>query len=204
MTAATWPVTRRAAAAGGIAAVLACAACSSGEPASKEATASPTSSAATASPSASAPATASSTGPSESVRAQPALDAVQEYYRTTDQLFTDPAVSIDRASTVAGGSELEQVRRLVQQQRLGGERQTGSVVVRDLVATDEEVGPSASVDVDACLDVSGVDVVDAAGQSVVTGDRADRSLVHLRVVDRGVAGWLVESTDARGEVCAGT
>jgi len=150
-------------------------------------------------PSAEAAASAEPTAESEGIAA---ADAVRAYYRTVDELYSDPASSMDRVAEVAGGTELDELRTLLQQQRAEGARQTGSVGVVSVVTTEELPGPPSTVRADVCIDVSGVDVLDAGGTSVVSSERLARSLVHVVVIDRGVNGWLVEQTVARGEPCS--
>jgi hypothetical protein len=60
----------------------------------------------------------------------------------------------------------------------------------------------------ACLDVSGVDIIDSTGKSLVTADRLDRSAstVTLHRYEPGTAGaeaggWYVFETITAGEPC---
>jgi len=189
----------------GAALVLSCTSCTGSGGAGRDD--SPTSALSTApsatspatTPSAEAPASAEPTAPSEETAA---ADAVRAYYRTVDELYSDPALSMERAAEVAGGTELDELRTLLQQQRVQGARQTGSVGVVSVVTTEELPGPPATVRADVCIDVSGVDVLDVGGASIVSSERLALSLVHVVVIDRGVNGWLVEQTDARGEPCS--
>ncbi len=93
-----------------------------------------------------------------------------------------------------------------------GARQVGAVALASLEVTsvDLEVGPGSypKVVLQACLDVSGVDIIDSTGKSLVTADRLDRSAstVTLHRYEPGTAGaeaggWYVFETITAGEPC---
>ncbi|TNM66877.1 hypothetical protein FHN55_12295 [Streptomyces sp. NP160] len=132
-----------------------------------------------------------------------ATEAVRSYYAVTDRLLSDPQTSVDEAASVASGEELDLLRRQVQEQRVRGLRQTGSVVLADLTATGADLQAPPTVTIDACVDVSALDVVDNAGASALAPDRTTSSVVHLTVVAAGDARWTVDRTSAQGEPCAG-
>lgn len=136
----------------------------------------------------------------EDLTAAEAQAVVEQYYRVTDELFTDVQSDIGRAATVATGTELDQLRRSVQEQRLDGWRQVGSVSVATLEVTAASSTPTPSFEAEVCVDVSAVDVVDPSGTSVITDDRPPRSQVTLTVVDQDER-WLVEQKQAQGVPC---
>jgi len=131
-----------------------------------------------------------------------ATDTVRSYYAATDELLSDPQTPLDEAARVASGDELDLLRRQVQQQRIEGLRQKGAVTLTSLTATGANLQAPAKVTIDACVDVSSVDVVDASGVSVLAAGRPSSSLVHLTVVEFEGLGWTVTQTTARGEPCA--
>jgi len=132
-----------------------------------------------------------------------ATETVRSYYAATDELLSDPQTPLDEAGRVASGDELDLLRRQVQEQRLKDLRQSGTVALTSLTATGANLQAPAKVTVDACVDVSSVDVVDASGGSVLAAGRPSASLVHLTVVESEGLGWTVTQTTARGEPCAG-
>lgn len=141
-----------------------------------------------------------STSP-EAEAAQAVEQAVTAYYAGTDDLLSDPQSSIDQATEIATGDELEEVRRLLQQERVDGRRQTGRTVVASLEVTEVDLAPPPTANARICLDVTGVDVVDPDGTSVVLPDREERSVVDLGLVEQEVTGWVVERTAAKGIPC---
>ncbi|MGQ7296944.1 hypothetical protein [Quadrisphaera sp. KR29] len=132
-----------------------------------------------------------------------ATEAVRSYYSVTDKLLSDPQASVDDAASVASGEELDLLRRQVQEQRVKGLHQTGSVVLSDLTATGADLQDPPTVTLDACVDVSALDVVDSTGASALAPDRSTTSIVHLTVVAAGDGRWTVQQTSAQGEPCAG-
>lgn len=132
-----------------------------------------------------------------------ATQAVRSYYAVTDRLLSDPQTSVDDAASVASGEELDLLRRQVQEQRVRGLRQTGSVVLANLAATGADLQNPPTVTLDACVDVSALNVVDSTGASALAPDRTTSSIVHLTVVAAGDARWTVDRISAQGEPCAG-
>ena len=137
----------------------------------------------------------------EETASQAAEQAVADYYRVTDALLGQGQLPIEQAAEVATGAELDAVRQLLQQRRGDGRRQTGSVVVEALDVTGLGLTPPASADVRVCLDVSGVDVVDTAGASVVLPDRHPRTVIDLGLLEQPDVGWVVEQVTSEGLPC---
>lgn len=156
----------------------------------------------TGSPTASSPSPSSTAVAVTDAAVAAATDAVRSYYATTDELLSDPQAPLDGATRVASGDELDLLRRQVQEQRIKGLRQTGAVTLMSLTATRANLQAPATVTIDACVDVSTVDVLDASGASVLAAGRPSASVVHLTVVESGDLGWTVDQTTARGEPCA--
>ena len=140
----------------------------------------------------------------EAEAAEDVEEAVVSYYARTDALLSDPQLPIDQAVEVAAGSELDALRRLVQQRRIDGRRQTGRAIVATLVVEELELAPQATAKAQVCLDVASVDVIDADGASVVLPGRQDRSVIDLDLVEQDATGWVVEKTASEGAPCDGS
>jgi hypothetical protein len=105
--------------------------------------------------------------------------------------------------------------RTVQQlavRQSNGLRQQGRSRLSSLEVSSVVLNPATgdypAVVLQACLDVSGVDVVDRSGRSVVTRDRAERSrsTVTMYKYTKGTTGaeaggWFVYQATARNEPC---
>ena len=154
-------------------------------------------------PATASPSVTPTTASAQDAAVDAAADAVQRYYVLTDHLLSDPTSSIDEAATASSGEELDELRSQLQEQRARGERQTGSIALSDVEPLAVELSSPTTVTLRVCVDVSGVDVVDTAGQSVVQPGRPARSQVDVTVVDWSPNGWLVEKTASSGESCAG-
>lgn len=169
-------------------------ACSPGEDISSQPARSPT-----VGPAATASSPVEPSAEEEAARA--AEQAVIDYYRVTDTLLSQGQVPIEQAAEVATGAELDAVRELLQQRRGDGRLQTGTTVVEALEVTGVDLAAPATADVRICLDVSGVDVVDAAGASVILPDRRPRTVIDLALLEQADTGWVVESTTSEGAPC---
>ncbi|GAB2473216.1 hypothetical protein [Xylanimonas ulmi] len=117
-----------------------------------------------------------------------AEDLVRKYYAVTDELGLDPTADLMRLEDVAISQELDVQRRSFQDWRNAGWIQKGRTKVLEVAAqsvnldnSDPATGRVPTVMVDACYDVTAVDVVDPAGTSVVLADRPDRAWVRFTV-----------------------
>lgn len=167
---------------------------------------------ATASPTPSPTAQAAVT-PEEQAGAQ-AEAAVRRYYAVINELGTnstsDPLPALKQVMVSTGLLEAHKQVLLdrERQRRQVGETTIVSLVARavDLTNTPTSQPPIVPiVQVDVCYDVSGVDVVDAAGNSVVSADRVDRALEQLRVANYNYpdpAGWKVLETTVKNDPCS--
>jgi hypothetical protein len=106
----------------------------------------------------------------------------------------------------------ERTVQLLAVRQSNGLRQQGRTRLSSLEVSSVVLNPATgdypSVVLQACLDVSGVDVVDRSGHSVVTRDRAkrSRSTVTMYKYAKGttgaeVGGWFVYQATARNEPC---
>ncbi len=167
-------------------------------------------------PSSPAPTTATRTPPSETETASEAASALlRQYFATVDQLRQQLKRPISELGAVAISTQLAAQEKLIQTQRSNGLRQTGSSTIAKLTVqsvnldnTDPRAGKVPTVQIDICYDVSGVDILDKDGKSVVSPDRPETGWVRYLVSNykwkadpRG--GWRVASgTDLKQAPCA--
>lgn len=161
--------------------------------------------------------TSSSASPSDpSGRASTAAEAtVRKYYTVLDALGRDPKSSLSKLKGVATSTQLSSMRNVLRQQHEHQERQVGSLAVADLKVqsvnldnSDPSAGKVPVVVVDVCWDVSKVDILNAAGKSVISPDRPNRGWTRLTVANYRYAsnpdhGWRVASgQDLKQAPCA--
>ncbi|MDI6910433.1 hypothetical protein [Nocardioides sp.] len=138
------------------------------------------------SPSSSSP---TSTSPSESATAA-ATATVNDYYAIRNQLRRDPTQPLSMLKSVTISTELMTQQTLFKRERKQGLHQTGETKVVELQVqsvnldnSDPQAGKVPTVQIDVCFDVSGVDVLDADGKSVVTPDRPDTGWIRYSVAN---------------------
>lgn len=172
--------------------------------ASPSASPSPTSS---SSPVATAPATA------EQQAAVLAQQTVHQYLLVTDQLGADPSGDPAVLKTVAVGSSLVEANNAVINSRAKARHQIGGTAVVSMTVDRVDLRLDAqrqppvipTVAVKICYDVSGLNVVDGTGKSVVTTERKDRALEVFGVANYNYPdpkGWRVAYTTVKGDPCA--
>lgn len=134
---------------------------------------------------------------------------VRRYFAVVDQVNQDDTVPARRLRSVTGGVQLKARQIALERHRDGGRRQIGELVVRELVVENMNLDGTPTAKVDVCWDVSGVDVVDANGNSVVLSNRVDLKWTRYTVTnDRWSSnphdGWrVVNGSDLEKEPCAG-
>lgn len=129
--------------------------------------------------------------PSDSEMASGAAsDLLRSYYAVRNQLRQDPAKPLRLLKTVAISSELAAQRNLFRTERRDGLRQTGESRISELTVqsvsldnSDPSAGKVPTAQIDVCFDVSGVDVVDSNGTSVVSPDRPDTGWIRYSVAN---------------------
>jgi len=163
----------------GIAALVVAAGCSAANEPDPGASSPTPSASGTASPSP----TAASLSPAEQDKAA-AGEAVLRYMRVYEDLSVNTTKPFDVIDTVAQGQAAEQMRVDLTDSRGKKLRQTGE---QQLGAPVVSTTDGKTFTVDACLDVTGVDVVDESGVSVVTSLRRDRQVFRYEVTktDKG-------------------
>ncbi len=116
-----------------------------------------------------------------------ALAAAEEVYSaymsTVDEVLSNGGDGAQAIERFAIGEALETQKSGFEAAAMEGWRSIGQTRLSSwqLQAFDRETG---TVDFYVCKDVSGVDVVDGAGNSVVSELRPDRGAVEVRVVSR--------------------
>ncbi|WP_188782320.1 hypothetical protein [Nocardioides phosphati] len=146
--------------------------------------------AASPTPTTSSPApTTTNTPPSESEKASEAASAVLwRYYDVRNQLRQDSTQPLTILDDVAISTELAAQEHLFKTERKQGLHQVGTTKVAKLDVqsvnldnSDPKAGKVPTVEIDLCFDVSGVDVVDANGKSVISPDRPDTGWIQFLV-----------------------
>lgn len=126
-----------------------------------------------------------------------AIARARGYVAMLDKLSSNPKANLDELSTVARGKAADKWRQILLDDRSVGHRQTGST---KLTLVSAKVGSSDQRwVVTMCLDVSGVDVVDRDGKSVVAKNRPDRVRDVLTVdQDTSSSKWFVTQDKVTG------
>jgi hypothetical protein len=167
-------------------------------------------------PSSSTPSTATTRPPTETETASAAASAlIERFYGVRNQLRQHPRQSLALLRTVAISTELAAQENLFKTERKKGLRQTGETKVAKLKVqsvnldhSDPKAGKVPMVQIDVCFDVSGVDVLDQDGNSVVSPDRPDTGWIRYSVVNYEWdsdpdGGWRVASSqDIERKPCA--
>lgn len=124
-----------------------------------------------------------------------AESAVVDFWHVIDRLSADPKSQLEELTTVSRGSAAEQWRQNIRDYRYERVKQTGSVLVIRPVAM-----PSATqglYQVSACVDVTGVDLVDRRGESVIAAGRPPR-VKYRYTVQKDDDNWYVLKEKAIG------
>jgi hypothetical protein len=103
-----------------------------------------------------------------------AEDAYREYLAVSDAILHDGGADADRLDRVAVGAALGVEKRGFEEFERAGLKSTGSTVLTGLTLQtyERDLGDGTDiVRVYVCTDVSGVDVIDSFGKSVVSSNR---------------------------------
>jgi hypothetical protein len=153
--------------------------------------------------------------PTETELASEAASAVlRKYYEVRNDLRQDPKLPLKRLDAVAVSGELSAQLLLVKKEREAGHRQVGDTTVAQFTVqsvnldnSDPTSGKVPTVQIDVCADVSGVDFVDAGGDSIISSDRPDSGWIRFIVSNYEWdadpdGGWRVASSqDLEREPC---
>ena len=136
-----------------------------------------------------------------------AREAVQDYLALFAEISADPDRDVTELEQVAAGRALDWATHQITTWRDAGQRGVGAQVASEFNLTHVVLDPDSSADHDhrtveltACIDVSGTDIVDKHGSSVVSPDRPSRALVDYVVWNAGWPTddhWLVVRDDAQ-------
>lgn len=162
--------------------LAALAACSNddGEPPTATTWASPTASASTA-----------TTPPTPAELATRTAEAkLREYFVVRNELRKDPSQSFSPLKEVAISTELTAQQRVFKNARRDGVHQTGDTEIAELKVqsvnldnSDPKAGRVPAVLIDVCYDVSGVDLIDEDGKSVVRADRPSTGWIRYTIAN---------------------
>ena len=136
----------------------------------------------------------------------------RDFLRVVDTVGTAGFVSDAPLKAVAVPPELVLQQLTVRQSKPQGRRQNGYTRLTSLSVSSVDLTPPAGgypeVVLQACVDVSGVDITDRTGRSVVTAGRAPRtkSTVTMYEYKKGTVGaeaggWYVYQATAKNEPC---
>ena len=144
------------------------------------------------SPTTSSPSTPiSASPPSASDNASKAAsELVRSYYAVRDELRQNPDTPLRELDTVAIGSELSALQKLLKRERQEELRQSGDTKIAELTVqtvsldnSDPKSGKVPAVQIDVCYDVSDADLLDKNEKSIVSPNRADTGWIRYSVAN---------------------
>ena len=144
----------------------------------------------------------------EDVATAAAEKAVRDYFAMTDASLQKPdTFNPDDLKKVASTTALADAQNSLAHMLSEGLHQTGSTNVTEIARTSVDLNPSDNIPVvefRVCWDVSGLNVVDKDGKSVVPADRAPLGVQRVGVAnyDYPNGPWTVDFTEWKeGETC---
>lgn len=163
------------------------------------------------SPTSPAPTSNTSTPPSQTeIASEAASSMVRQYFETVGQVRQNPQRPASDLDAVASSTQLTAQKNLLKSQRADGLHQTGMTQVVKLNVQSVSLDDPATAVIDVCWDVSGVDVIDRSGKSVVPPERKEVGWTRFTVTnDRWETapddGWRVSGgSDLEKEPCVGS
>ncbi|MFI5623468.1 hypothetical protein ACIA03_08390 [Nocardioides sp. NPDC051685] len=142
------------------------------------------------------------------------MKTVEDYFDVLDAVRQRNDRTLKNLRDVAVSTQLTAQTRLVENERAKKLTQVGDTELADIKVesvnldnSDPDAGKVPTVMVDVCWDVSGADLVDKNGNSVVSPDRADVGWTRYTVANYDyqsdpVSGWRVASgKDLRQPPC---
>jgi len=113
-----------------------------------------------------------------------AYDRMLAYYKLRDQLGQDPSLSLDLWKTVAKGEPYKAWRDVLDADRKSGTRQVGfGKVTRAIVSDPATTSGRPTIKISACLDYTGVHLVDKNGKAMPHGTKGPFDLTLQRYDD---------------------
>jgi hypothetical protein len=182
-----------------VAALSAC----TGTPSDPPTSAPPTATQAPAEPTTSPSSSPSATLTDSEAAAANAEALVRNYWSALDRVGSDPSLPLETLEEVAVSKDLTVRMNQFTTWRRDGWVQSGSTELAELqvqsVNLDTSGGRVPTVQVDVCFDVTGVDVVDGSGSSVVTAERPDTGWIRHTVSNYSwesdpSGGWRVSTS----------
>lgn len=137
-----------------------------------------------------------------------ATDLVKAYYAEIDRVNIDPNADANTLRDVTANEAFDLQLRTALQTKARGLTQIGNVRVLEVTPFSIDLSSDATAQppkyptivMDTCIDVSGVDVVDAEGKSVVASTRPPQSAARVDVVQFDF-GWRVNKIQSAGQPC---
>lgn len=176
-----------------VATAVALTACNSDPGADSKSSSSSSSIATSAAPTSSTP----SLAPAEADK-RSASQAVVQLWSELDKLAGDPNLTLTSLAQVARGQALAQWQSNLSDQRARHWKQDGAVVVAS--SESSYIGNNIFKTV-ACVDVSKVNVVDAAGKSVLSAGRPSRTKYTYEVTKTAEGFFVTKDTMTGGVPC---
>ncbi len=156
--------------------------------------------------------------PTETTPEDPAEAARQEAIDAAKERYTDFIATISKANQASGAGgyeallpflgtpELMQMYETVYAQWTEqGLRQTGDTKIASITVTDLQGDPTAGqiliADLEVCLDNTGVDIVNPAGESVTLEGYPDRILQDVQMQTQEDGRWTIIKDDATEQEC---
>ncbi len=132
-----------------------------------------------------------------------AEEAYAAYVAVSNQVFSEGGINPERLNSVATGDFLADEMAGFERILANGWRSTGLTAFRDVVLQRYSPGSSTDiVGVYVCEDVSGVDVLDSSGASVVSPSRPETTVMQVTFDLGDENALLVSSREAwRVEPC---
>jgi hypothetical protein len=133
--------------------------------------------------------TVTETPPSDKeLASQAATKLLRRYYAVRNEVRQDTSKPVRELRSVSISTDLTAQENFIRIQRKDGLRQVGDTRIVELTVqsvsldnSDPKAGRVPTVVADVCYDVTGVDIVNANGRSVVQDDRPDRGWVRHSV-----------------------
>lgn len=157
----------------------------------------PSSASQSSSPSASSMPSATPTVSQAHVDVARAEEAVVSFWGVLDRVGASTEEDPNALATVARDQALAQWQNIVAGYRSKGLVTKGATVPEAVKGAKKS---ARAFEVQACIDVSGVDLVDAAGKSVVTSNRPDRQQ-YTYAVEKAADGFFVTRDTLKGKPC---
>lgn len=141
--------------------------------------------------------------PSPTPAENAARNALLDYIKVLNKITQDPqGEDPNDLRRVAGGELLSNWIAEAEQFRARGWHATGPLKVKNLrVGAVTTSGGTSTVQATYCADVTGVDVVDRDGKSVVNEDRPDRTSNKVWLEKKKGGDWLPIRSRNEGDAC---